>query len=111
MRLAAGKVNNVGPGFQVKWPAFPADSDLTDCPPHAKDSHVEILGRFGIGWVAGSNRSRHAGDCFSMKAAAMNGRCATLALGGGGARGIAHLGAIEELLKAGFSVERIVGVS
>jgi NTE family protein len=41
----------------------------------------------------------------------MKGRSATLALGGGGARGIAHLGAIEELLKAGFSVERIVGVS
>ncbi|HEY2253678.1 MAG TPA: patatin-like phospholipase family protein [Planctomycetaceae bacterium] len=36
---------------------------------------------------------------------------ATLALGGGGARGIAHLGVIEELLKADFSVERIVGVS
>lgn len=36
---------------------------------------------------------------------------ATLALGGGGARGIAHLGAIEELLTAGLAVERIVGVS
>lgn len=41
----------------------------------------------------------------------MKERRATLALGGGGARGIAHLGAIEELLKSGFSVERIVGVS
>ena len=46
-----------------------------------------------------------------MNAAVKNGRCATLALGGGGASGIAHLGAIEELLNAGFSVERIVGVS
>src|SRR5207245_10327950 len=36
---------------------------------------------------------------------------ATLALGGGGARGVAHLGAIEELLAAGLAVERIVGVS
>ena len=36
---------------------------------------------------------------------------ATLALGGGGARGIAHLGVIEELLKAEFAIERIVGVS
>lgn len=35
----------------------------------------------------------------------------TLALGGGGARGVAHLGAIEGLLSGGFSVERIVGVS
>jgi len=35
----------------------------------------------------------------------------TLALGGGGARGVAHLGAIEILLDAEFSIERIVGVS
>jgi len=41
----------------------------------------------------------------------MNPWRATLALGGGGARGIAHLGAIEELLKSGLEVERIVGVS
>ncbi len=41
----------------------------------------------------------------------MQPRRATLALGGGGARGVAHLGAIEELLAAGLAVERIVGVS
>lgn len=35
----------------------------------------------------------------------------TLVLGGGGARGIAHLGVIEVLLRAGFEIERIVGVS
>jgi len=35
----------------------------------------------------------------------------TLALGGGGARGLAHLGVIEILLDAGYVVERIVGVS
>ncbi len=34
-----------------------------------------------------------------------------LALGGGGARGVAHLGVIEGLLEAGFNIERIVGVS
>src|SRR5262245_50604601 len=38
-------------------------------------------------------------------------RPATLALGGGGARGVAHLGAIEEILAAGLDVERVVGVS
>jgi NTE family protein len=38
-------------------------------------------------------------------------RPVTLALGGGGARGVAHLGAIQEMLAAGLSVERIVGVS
>jgi len=41
----------------------------------------------------------------------MNGRQITLALGGGGARGVAHLGVIEVLLEAGFEIERIVGVS
>ena len=36
---------------------------------------------------------------------------ATLVLGGGGSRGVAHLGAIEELRAAGVQAERIVGVS
>lgn len=35
----------------------------------------------------------------------------SLALGGGGARGIAHVGVIAELEQSGFSIERIVGVS
>ncbi len=35
----------------------------------------------------------------------------TLALGGGGARGVAHVGVIEVLVEAGFSIERLVGVS
>src|SRR6516162_7163724 len=42
---------------------------------------------------------------------AMKPRPATVALGGGGARGVAHLGAIEQMLAAGLGVERIVGVS
>jgi NTE family protein len=41
----------------------------------------------------------------------MKPRSATLALGGGGARGVAHLGAIAELLEAGIVIERVVGVS
>lgn len=41
----------------------------------------------------------------------MKQRRATLALGGGGARGVAHLGAIEELLNSRIHPERIVGVS
>ncbi|MBM83618.1 MAG: patatin [Planctomycetaceae bacterium] len=35
----------------------------------------------------------------------------TLALGGGGARGVSHLGVIEILLEAEFEIERLVGVS
>lgn len=40
-----------------------------------------------------------------------NQRSATLALGGGGARGLAHFGAVQAVREAGFAVERIVGVS
>ena len=35
----------------------------------------------------------------------------TLALGGGGARGVAHLGAIQGILEAGISISRIAGIS
>lgn len=40
-----------------------------------------------------------------------NQRTLTLALGGGGARGLAHLGVVEVLQSAGYSIQRIVGVS
>jgi NTE family protein len=35
----------------------------------------------------------------------------TFALGGGGARGLAQLGVIEETLRAGWQVERVIGIS
>lgn len=38
-------------------------------------------------------------------------RSAVLALGGGGARGLAHFGAIQAVQEAGFEVSRIVGTS
>ena len=41
----------------------------------------------------------------------MTERYITLALGGGGARGLAHLGVIEVLQEAGYRFNRIVGVS
>jgi len=41
----------------------------------------------------------------------MSQRSVTLALGGGGARGLAHLGVIEEVLRAGWDVSRVVGIS
>lgn len=40
-----------------------------------------------------------------------NYRPAVLALGGGGARGLAHFGAVQSVIESGFGVERIVGVS
>lgn len=39
------------------------------------------------------------------------GHTVSLALGGGGARGLAHLGVIEKLLQADFEIHRIAGVS
>lgn len=41
----------------------------------------------------------------------MSHRRVTLALGGGGARGVAHLGVIEEVLRAGWDVRRVIGIS
>jgi len=38
-------------------------------------------------------------------------RRAVLALGGGGARGLAHFGAVQAVQEGGFAIERIVGVS
>lgn len=38
-------------------------------------------------------------------------RSAVIALGGGGARGLAHLGAMESIINSGIKVQRIVGVS
>lgn len=41
----------------------------------------------------------------------MSSRGITLALGGGGARGVAHLGVVEVLQRAGYTIDRVVGVS
>jgi NTE family protein len=41
----------------------------------------------------------------------MSHRRVTLALGGGGARGVAHLGVIEEVLRSGWTVGRVIGIS
>lgn len=43
--------------------------------------------------------------------ASMSQRSLTLALGGGGARGVAHLGVIEETLRAGWRIDRVIGIS
>ncbi len=42
---------------------------------------------------------------------AHSGRSAVLALGGGGARGLAHFGAAQAVYESGLEVERMVGVS
>ena len=41
----------------------------------------------------------------------LNRQSVVLALGGGGARGIAHLGVVEVLLNMGVDIQRLVGVS
>ena len=40
-----------------------------------------------------------------------DGRCVALVLGGGGARGIAHIGAIEELERRGYRIGSVAGTS
>lgn len=53
---------------------------------------------------------RLAGDLGPM-AARIAGRSVGLVLGGGGARGLAHIGVLEELERAGVTVDRFAGTS
>ena len=48
---------------------------------------------------------------FARMARRFNGRAVGLVLSGGGARALAHIGVIEELLAAGITVDRVAGVS
>ena len=52
------------------------------------------------------SRAIKSADCRWLR-----GRQGTLVLGGGGARGLAHLGAIQALMETGLEIQRIVGIS
>ena len=66
-------------------------------------------------WVTGSQRIRspfdHHGLDFKRMCRRITGRSVGLALGGGGARGIAHLGIIRALMEAGVTVDMVGGTS
>ena len=74
--------------------------------------HNELSNRIPTS-IATANRvcGEDCGNESSGRGDGMPTRKATLALGGGGARGLAHLGAIEEIVRAGWGIERIVGIS
>jgi NTE family protein/lysophospholipid hydrolase len=55
-------------------------------------------------------REGHEGD-FARLARCLTGRAVGLALGGGGARGLAHLGVIRALLDLGVPIDRVAGAS
>jgi len=48
---------------------------------------------------------------FGRLARCVAGRAVGLALGGGGARGLAHLGVIRALLESGLPIDRVAGTS
>jgi len=66
-------------------------------------------------WVTGSQRIRapfdHHGLDFMRMCRRITGRSVGLALGGGGARGLAHLGVIRALMEAGITVDMVGGTS
>jgi NTE family protein len=63
----------------------------------------------------GSSRGRVLGSdrdvALATMARAIAGRSLGVVLSGGGARGLAHIGVLDELTKAGFEVDRVAGCS
>ena len=66
-------------------------------------------------WVTGHQRIRspfdHHGLDFIRMCRRITGRSVGLALGGGGARGLAHLGVLRALIEAGITVDMVGGTS
>jgi lysophospholipid hydrolase len=66
-------------------------------------------------WVTGHQRIRtpfdYHGKDFMRMCRRITGRSVGLALGGGGARGLAHLGIIRALMEAGITVDMVGGTS
>ncbi len=67
------------------------------------------LDRLGAarGWILGSG----ADHIPAAIARAITGRSVGVVLSGGGARGLAHIGVLEELIAAGVTIDRIAGCS
>jgi NTE family protein len=81
-------------------------------------SHAEEPSRIGDWLDALAPRSRHRlrpgaalADSAAIAARRMTGRSVGLVLSGGGARAFAHIGAIDELLRAGVTIDRVGGCS
>jgi NTE family protein len=89
--------------------AIPPDSDLVVIEPVARDRLSRLLD-------AVAPRARHLADGVGAASVArvarrLVRRSLGVVLSGGGARGYAHIGAIESLREAGFEIDRVGGCS
>ncbi|MBD0282633.1 MAG: patatin-like phospholipase family protein [Thermoleophilaceae bacterium] len=88
---------------------------LTGCEPVCAEA--EAHGRLSA-WldVLRATRGRLIGDggprgCTASIARAIAGRSLGIVLSGGGARGLAHIGVLDELTRAGLEIDRVAGCS
>ena len=96
-------------------PDTTAAESLTGCEPVCAEAAAR--GRLS-GWLdaLGASRGRLLGDAGPRHGAAsiaraIAGRSLGIVLSGGGARGLAHVGVLEELTRAGLEIDRVAGCS
>jgi predicted acylesterase/phospholipase RssA len=91
--------------------ALPRGADIALAGPSDDPAAVALLADIG----ARSSQRIRPGASGSEDAAALarrvTGRSVGLVLSGGGARGLAHIGVIEELVAAGIVIDRVAGAS
>lgn len=91
--------------------ALPRGADVALAGEPGDPAVVTLLAEIG----ARSSQRIRRGAAGSQDAAALarrvTGRSVGLVLSGGGARGFAHIGVIEELLAAGIAIDRVAGAS
>jgi predicted acylesterase/phospholipase RssA len=109
-RQADRHVAFVGPGCAGELVGAPADVDLVVTAPLPRDELSALLDRL-------APRSHHqldagrSGASLDRVARRLVGRALGVVLSGGGARGYAHLGAVEAIQEQGFTIDRIGGCS
>lgn len=92
-------------------PARAAGADLVLAGPPADREHRRAWEQRITPRSVHTVRPGHSADDLRPLAARIAGRSVGLILGGGGARGFAHLGVLEELEAAGIPVDRFAGTS
>jgi NTE family protein len=109
-RQADRHVVLVGSGVERDLDGAPADADLVVAAPLPRDELSGLLDRL-------LPRSHHlldagrSGASLNRVARRLVGRALGVVLSGGGARGYAHIGAVEALEENGFAIDRIGGCS
>jgi NTE family protein len=92
-------------------PARAAGADLVLAGPPASREHRRAWEELMTPRSVHTVRPERSADDLRPLAARIAGRAVGLVLGGGGARGFAHLGVLEELEAAGIPVDRFAGTS